>query len=128
MESRLENMRVRKLTIYYYLEDKSIMISEPKQTNAGIPQGQFLKRMIVNKADGCPYMPQDFSIGIDLAINGRVMRLFDADDYTRRFYEVSFFQQLQNRSGWQNSLSPLERWNNRQRSIAFGNWAVADLI
>jgi hypothetical protein len=31
VESRLENYRIRKLTIYYYLEDKSIMLVEPKQ-------------------------------------------------------------------------------------------------
>jgi len=30
VESRLENVRVRKVVIYYYLEDKSIMINEPK--------------------------------------------------------------------------------------------------
>jgi hypothetical protein len=31
VESRLENYRIRKLTIYYYLEDKSIKLVEPKQ-------------------------------------------------------------------------------------------------
>jgi len=30
VESRLENVRARKVVIYYYLEDKSIMINEPK--------------------------------------------------------------------------------------------------
>lgn len=37
VESRLENYRIRKLTIYYYLEDHSIMINEPKQENSGTP-------------------------------------------------------------------------------------------
>jgi len=36
-ESRLENFRIRRVTIFYYLEDKSIMVTEPKQVNAGIP-------------------------------------------------------------------------------------------
>lgn len=37
VESRLENYRVRKVTIFYYLEDKSIMITEPKIVNSGTP-------------------------------------------------------------------------------------------
>jgi hypothetical protein len=30
VESALENYRIRKLTIFYYLEDHSISITEPK--------------------------------------------------------------------------------------------------
>jgi hypothetical protein len=30
VESRLENFRIRQLTLYYYLEDRSVMITEPK--------------------------------------------------------------------------------------------------
>jgi len=52
VESRLENYRMRKVTIFYFLEDKSIMITEPKQTNSGTPQGAFLKRQMVLKPDG----------------------------------------------------------------------------
>jgi hypothetical protein len=44
VESRLENYRIRKLIIYYFLEDRSILITEPKQINSGTPQGSFLKR------------------------------------------------------------------------------------
>jgi EF-hand domain-containing protein 1 len=44
VESRLENFRIRKLIILYHLEDHSIMIIEPKETNSGTPQGTFLKR------------------------------------------------------------------------------------
>lgn len=49
VESRLENFRIRKLLIFYYLEDHSIMINEPKETNSGTPQGVFLKRQMVLK-------------------------------------------------------------------------------
>jgi hypothetical protein len=35
---------VRKLIIYYYLDDNSLSIIEPKKENSGIPQGAFLKR------------------------------------------------------------------------------------
>lgn len=37
VESRLENYRIRKLIIYYFLEDRSIMITEPKVVNSGTP-------------------------------------------------------------------------------------------
>ena len=36
MESRLENYRIRKLIIYYFLEDRSILMVEPKQVNSGV--------------------------------------------------------------------------------------------
>lgn len=88
-ESKLENFRFRKVTIFYYLEDKSIMVTEPKQVNSGMPQGAFLKRHVALKADGCPFMPQDFCIGCDTGIYGRQMRIYDADDFTRLFFQVS---------------------------------------
>lgn len=43
VESRLENYRIRKVHIFYYLVDKSIMIVEPKQVDSGVPQGAFFK-------------------------------------------------------------------------------------
>ena len=89
VESRLENSRVRKVTIFYYLEDKSVMITEPKQTNSGTPQGAFLKRQVIIKPDGNPYMPDDFAIGCDSGIYGRQIRIYGCDDYTREFYRVS---------------------------------------
>ena len=94
VESRLENSRLHKLNIFYYLEDKSIMITEPKLTNSGTPQGAFLNRQMVLKADGsgCPFMPTDFGVGQDIAIYGRAMTITDCDEYTREFFKVSQFE------------------------------------
>ena len=39
-ESRLENYRIRKCVLYYYLEDDSMHVSEPKVENSGIPQAR----------------------------------------------------------------------------------------
>tara|TARA_B110001452_G_scaffold43255_2_gene33122 strand:- start:2096 stop:2986 length:891 start_codon:yes stop_codon:yes gene_type:complete len=39
-ESRLENYRIRKCVLYYYLEDDSMHVSEPKCENSGIPQAR----------------------------------------------------------------------------------------
>ena len=47
VESRLETHRLRKLVIYFYLEDDSIAMISPKQENSEIPQGQFLSRQKV---------------------------------------------------------------------------------
>ena len=43
-ESAAENFRVRKIKVYYYLEDDSMQVSEPKEENSGIPQASFIKR------------------------------------------------------------------------------------
>lgn len=88
VESRLENFRIRQLTIYYYLEDRSVMITEPKQTNSGCPEGSFLKRQMIIKQDGSqmPFEPTDFRVGEDIDVCGRSIRLTDCDQYTREFF------------------------------------------
>lgn len=74
----------------YYLEDHSLMINEPKEVNSGTPQGVFLKRQMVLKQDGSntPLLPTDFRVGLDVGILGRSIRIFDADQYTREFFDV----------------------------------------
>jgi hypothetical protein len=74
----------------YYLEDHSLMINEPKEVNSGTPQGVFLKRQMVLKQDGSntPLLPTDFCVGLDVGILGRSIRIFDADQYTREFFNV----------------------------------------
>jgi hypothetical protein len=67
-ESRLENFRIRNCVLYYYLEDDSMHVSEPKVENSGIPQGErkgtvFLKRHRVPKPDGGFYGVADLNVG-----------------------------------------------------------------
>ena len=38
-ERREEKYRIRRVNVYFYLEDDSIHVSEPKTVNSGIPQG-----------------------------------------------------------------------------------------
>jgi len=47
--SAYENFRIRKLNIYYYLEDDTMHMDEVKEENSGIPQGYFVKRQRVQK-------------------------------------------------------------------------------
>ena len=89
-ESRLENYRIRNCVLYYYLEDDSMHISEPKVENSGIPQGErkgtvFLKRHRVPKEEGGFYGVHDLTVGKTLAVYGRVFLLTDCDNFTRTF-------------------------------------------
>jgi len=97
VESRLENYRIRKLIIYYFLEDRSILITEPKQINSGTPQGAFLKRQVVVKQDGSdmPFEPLDFKVGLDIGICGRAIRIYDCDQYTREFFTNCGAEQME---------------------------------
>ena len=69
------------------------MITEPKQTNSGTPQGAFLNRQLVKKQDETqmPFEPTDFSVGLDIGICGRTIRICDCDQYTREYFNVSYF-------------------------------------
>lgn len=52
VEDPTENYRIRKCIIYFYLEDDTFHIIEPRVPNSGIPQGIFLKRSKLAKPDG----------------------------------------------------------------------------
>lgn len=87
--SNVENWRVRKCIVYFYLEDDSMHIAEPKIENSGIPQGVFVKRHRIpkgNSGNSDFFTINDLSIGAELHIYGRVFRLVDADEFTRAFY------------------------------------------
>ncbi len=69
VEDPNENFRYRKCVIYYYLEDGTIYISEPKIENSGLPQGVFLKRHKVPRKDGSGVITwEDFNCGEDIEI------------------------------------------------------------
>eukprot|EP00657_Telonema_sp_P-1_P009512 TRINITY_DN374_c0_g1_i3.p1 TRINITY_DN374_c0_g1~~TRINITY_DN374_c0_g1_i3.p1 ORF type:complete len:298 (+),score=132.91 TRINITY_DN374_c0_g1_i3:339-1232(+) len=86
-ESRLENFRVRKVTLLYYLEDNTIQVNEPKEENSGIPQGAFIKRHHIPKGQGEFYTIVDLSLGMDVSFYGRTFRVVDCDAFTAQFFE-----------------------------------------
>lgn len=87
MEDKNENFRIRKCVIYYYLEDDTLHILEPKIENSGIPQGVFLKRhKVKHPQEGWDYNWRDLSIGQEVEIYGRVFKIIDADEFTWKFY------------------------------------------
>merc|ERR1712159_870830 len=86
-ESRMENFRVRKVTILYYLEDNTLQVNEPKEENSGIPQGAFIKRHHIPKGRGEFYTVVDFALGTDIMFYGRSFRIVDCDSFTAQFFE-----------------------------------------
>ena len=84
-ESSQENFRVRRCVIYYYLEDGSIHVEEPKQANSGIPQGVFLKRHRIPKSDGSYVGLSDLVVGQVAKFYGRSFCILSCDPFTRSF-------------------------------------------
>ena len=40
-EKRVEQFRIRRSIILFYLEDDTIQVNEPRQENSGVPQGKL---------------------------------------------------------------------------------------
>jgi len=121
--SSQENFRVRKVLLYFYLEDDSIHIAEPKVENSGIPQGVFVKRhRIPKEGSNAFYSVDDLFIGAELPIYGRVFRMTDADAFTRAFYAQNGVQLAEGES------VPVDPFTKRQTSHAHSHHkAMSDL-
>lgn len=87
VETNLENFRVRKVNVYYYLEDDTCQIIEPKQDNSGIPQGQLIRRHRFPVPGGGYLKAEDLRVGQELQIYGRAISIADCDAFTRAYYE-----------------------------------------
>ena len=86
-ESRVEQYRVRRCVITYFLEDDSIKVSEPREENSGILQGNFLKRHRAMAPDGRYVNWRDIKVPGDLHLYRRTFRITKCDDFTRDFFE-----------------------------------------
>jgi len=85
--SPAEHYRIRICVFFYYLEDDTMHIAEPRQTNSGITQGYFVKRHRLEKPGGKGYyVEQDLKVGMSIEVYGKVFKLYDCDDSTRKFY------------------------------------------
>lgn len=87
VELKVENARVRKLVIFYYLVDDTISINEERETNSGIVQGPFLKRGKVKKEDETYFSCNDLKVGEDIFVYGKYIKLYDCDEYTREYFK-----------------------------------------
>ena len=71
--------------IQYFIDDKTIKITETAQLNNGISKEVTLKRTLLLKDDGTPYEIEDFSMSNYNYINNVNYNIIDADDGTRKF-------------------------------------------
>jgi len=86
----IDQSRVRKCNIFYFLENNTISIVEKPVMNSGIPQGTLVRRSVVNHPDGSPILPQDFQMGGTLAIFGKNYVIYDCDEATRKYMRRHF--------------------------------------
>ncbi|XP_067833935.1 EF-hand domain-containing protein 1-like, partial [Heptranchias perlo] len=87
-ESAEEYYRVRPIVLYYYLEDDSIAVDEPRVDNSGLPQGKLINRQRLPKNDSGDYWQwRDLNVGMDVVFYGKRFRLIGCDKFTCDFME-----------------------------------------
>ncbi|XP_049854500.1 EF-hand domain-containing family member C2-like isoform X1 [Schistocerca gregaria] len=80
--------QIRKCRIYFYLEDGTVQVIEPKVINSGIPQGTLINRQRIPRPP--PHSDEfydilDFNVGREVELFGRVFKLTSCDAFTRAF-------------------------------------------
>mmetsp|Transcript_14043 Transcript_14043/g.30012 ORF Transcript_14043/g.30012 Transcript_14043/m.30012 type:complete len:586 (-) Transcript_14043:836-2593(-) len=88
VDSPEENHRIRKCIIYFYLEDESVHVAEPKQPNSGIPQGVFLKRHRIPKGNAF-FGVEDLNVATEVTFYARTFHITACDPFTRNFLSNS---------------------------------------
>ncbi|TPX43682.1 hypothetical protein SeMB42_g04641 [Synchytrium endobioticum] len=87
-ERREEQYRIRKVNIYFYMEDDSIHVSEPKTVNSGMPQGTLIRRHripIPGSAIGQHYTIKDLNVDKEVTFYARTFKIVGCDQFTREF-------------------------------------------
>ena len=76
-----------RFNVYFYLEDDSIHISEPRTTNSGTPQGTFIRRHVIPSHDNpnAHLTVDDLNVGKQLVIYARCFQLTGCDEFTRQY-------------------------------------------
>ncbi|OAF69086.1 Myoclonin-1 [Intoshia linei] len=87
VESPQETYQVRRVVLYYYLLDDTILIVEPCKENSGILQGKFVKRhKIPRHHENYTFWNwKQLNRGIDFSVYGKNIRLYDCDEFTLNF-------------------------------------------
>lgn len=88
-ESSLENYRVRKCELMYYTADDTIQITERKQENSGVPQGNFMRRHKVPKDDDSFFTLDDLEIDSFITIYRRTFHIVGANSSTLKFLHAT---------------------------------------
>ena len=90
VETPAENFRVRRCLIYYYLNDDTIHVNEPKIENSGIPQGIYVRRQLIpldiKRFPREYYNWKDLAVGKTVSFFDRAFHITNCDAFTRAFY------------------------------------------
>lgn len=120
-EKREEQYRIRNCKIYFYLEDDSIQVIEPRSKNAGIPQGTLIRRHKIPRPpphDDQFYTVEDFNVGAQITLYSRTFKMTGCNEFTQKFLRklgvrVNPSQEIPNdpfmnhRKGLDESMQPL---------------------
>lgn len=80
------SFQIRKVKIFFYLEDETIQVSEPKCVNSGIAQGCLISRQRVPLSSGCGFVSiLDFNVNQTVRLFDRVYVITDCNLQTRNF-------------------------------------------
>ncbi|KAJ3072372.1 EF-hand domain-containing protein 1 [Podochytrium sp. JEL0797] len=82
-----EQYHLRKIKIYYFVEDDSIAVVEPPVENSGIPQGVLIKRQRLPKSSTEFYGVRDFNVGINITFYGKTFRIVSCDKFTMKYLQ-----------------------------------------
>ena len=88
VERRGEQYRIRNVKIYFYLEDDTIQVIEPRSKNAGYNQGTIINRHRIPRPkpyDDTFYTIEDFNIQKEVEFYGKRFKITDCDSFTRKF-------------------------------------------
>lgn len=77
--------QIRKVKIYYFLEDDTMKIVEKPQVNSGTMQGVLVRRGAIKKDDGSFVSLYDLRIGEPVSIFKRTYHIVDMDASTRQY-------------------------------------------
>ena len=102
VERASEQYRVRYVRIYFYLEDDTIQVIEPRSKNAGYNQGIIINRHRIPRPrpyDDTFYTIEDFNIQKEVELYGKRFKLTDCDPFTRKllsplgkfFFELNLY-------------------------------------
>jgi hypothetical protein len=73
-----EHLRVHKVRIYFYLEDDTIQVVEPRTKNAGYSQGTIIKRQRIARPrpySDTFYTIEDFNVQKEVEFYGKKLKI-----------------------------------------------------
>ncbi|CAF0855388.1 unnamed protein product [Brachionus calyciflorus] len=83
-----EQFRIRYVRIYFYLEDDTIHVVEPRTKNAGYNQGTIINRHRIPRPppyDDTFYTVEDFNVQKEVVFYGKRFKITSCDQFTQNF-------------------------------------------